>query len=196
MWIVRIIAGTARGRPFEAPEGRSTRPTLDRVREAMFGMVQFDVADAEVLDLFAGSGALGLEALSRGAKSAFFCDHDRKACSLIEKNLRNLGFFEKAEIACSDCFELIRSLAKRNQRFSLVLLDPPYESGLYEPVLRELVSNNLLEDGCIILAEHSKNAPLEPPVQELSAGKQHRYGDVAVTKFTYHREIIISEGLE
>lgn len=180
---MRIIAGSARGRTFAAPEGRSTRPTLDRVREAMFGMVQFDVENASVLDLFAGSGGLGLEALSRGAKSVVFCDSDRSVCRLVESNLSDLGF--QAEVHCSDCFALLARLAAEKRRFSLVLLDPPYESGLYEPVIRDLANKKLLADGCLILAEHNVRNRLEIDLPGLRTGKPHRYGDVAVTKFVY-----------
>ncbi len=180
---MRIIAGSAKGRTFSAPEGRSTRPTLDRVREAMFGMVQFDVENAVVLDLFAGSGGLGLEALSRGAASVVFCDRDRSACRLVEANLEHLGF--SAEVCCADCFTLLARLAAEKRRFSLVLLDPPYESGLYRPVISELATKGLLANGCIILAEHNKRSALEIDVPGLTAGKPHRYGDVAVTKFVY-----------
>ena len=184
---MRIIAGTARGRLFDAPEGRSTRPTLDRVREAMFGMIQFDVPGSAVLDIFGGSGGLGLEALSRGASAAVFCDSDRKACSLIEKNVKNLGFSERAEVYCQDCFGLIERMKLQNRRFSIVLLDPPYESGLYEPVFKALIGSDLLEDGCIILAEHPIKLSVDPELACLKAGKPHRYGDVAVTKFIFDR---------
>lgn len=187
---MRIIAGTAKGRTFRAPEGRSTRPTLDRVREAMFGMVQFDVENAKVLDLFAGSGGLGLEALSRGAKSVVFCDNDRKACSLIQENVSTLGFSDRAEVFCSDCMQLLERLAFSGNRFSLVLLDPPYEAGLYEPVMHALVEKRLLLPNCIVLAEHAIKNPLSSVDPSLIAGKPHRYGDVAVTKFVYQEDEI------
>lgn len=182
---MRIIAGTARGRTFEAPEGRSTRPTLDRVREAMFGMIQFDVPCSTVLDLFSGSGGLGLEALSRGANTVVFNDADRNAVKLIERNLSHLGFSERAEVHCLDCIQLITVLASAKRRFSIVLLDPPYESGLYDPVMRAMADAGILEDGCIILAEHSVKDPLKIDLPCFKAGKPHRYGDVSVTKFTF-----------
>lgn len=182
---MRIIAGKAKGRTFTAPGGRSTRPTLDRVREAMFGMIQFDVEGAAVLDLFAGSGGLGLEALSRGADMAVFNDSDRNAARLIEKNLASLGLGENAEVYCLDCFQLIAACAGRELKFSIVLLDPPYASGLYEQVFASLASAGVLEDGCIILAEHSAKMPLSIDLPCFLAGKPHRYGDVAVTKFIY-----------
>ena len=152
---MRIIAGSARGRTIEAPKGRDTRPTLDRVREAMFGMIQFDVEEASVLDLFAGSGALGLEALSRGADHAVFCDIGRAACAVVERNLSSLGFSENADVYCSDCFSLIQRLSSLGKRFSLILIDPPYRSGLYEKVLDSLAAFGIAH--CHVVAVKSGN---------------------------------------
>ena len=94
---MRIIAGSARGRRFDAPEGRNTRPTLDRVKEAMFGMIQFDIENTQVLDLFSGSGSLGLEALSRGGAHCVFCDNDKKSIQVIKRNVEALGFGGRSE---------------------------------------------------------------------------------------------------
>lgn len=182
---MRIIAGSARGRSIEVPKGRDTRPTLDRVREAIFGMIQFDIEDSIVLDLFGGSGALGLEALSRGASHAVFCDSDRSACAVIEKNLNSLGFYESAEVHCSDCFALIKRLSSLDKKFSLILIDPPYRAGLYEGVLEELISCGIVSDGCILILEHPKKMALGSIDPRFSIGKPHSYGDVAVTKLVY-----------
>ena len=95
---MRIIAGSARGRRFDAPEGRNTRPTLDRVKEAMFGMIQFDIENTQVLDLFSGSGSLGLEALSRGGAHCVFCDSDKKSIQVIKRNVEALGFGGRSEV--------------------------------------------------------------------------------------------------
>ncbi|MBR3299061.1 MAG: 16S rRNA (guanine(966)-N(2))-methyltransferase RsmD [Clostridia bacterium] len=185
---MRIIAGSARGRSIEAPKGRDTRPTLDRVREAIFGMVQFDVEDASVLDLFAGSGALGLEALSRGAGYAAFCDNSASACAVVGRNLQTLGFADRAEVFHSDCFALLERLSRTGRRFSLVLIDPPYQAGLYEKTLDTLTRSGVLEDGCIIILEHPKRMRLEPCSAKLKLGKPHSYGDIAVTKLVYSEE--------
>ena len=187
---MRIIAGSARGRTFEAPSGRSTRPTLDRVREAVFGMIQFDVPGSRVLDLFAGSGGLGLEALSRGAEKAVFCDCDKSVCALISRNAERLGFSDRSMIICDDYRSAIRRLASKGERFSIVLLDPPYESGYYSAAVNELHDAGLLADGCIIIAEHSAKSPLELSLDGLTAGKPHRYGDVAVSKYEFRQNIL------
>lgn len=189
---MRIIAGTAGGRRFDAPTGRSTRPTLDRVKEAMFGMIQFDVEGRRVLDLFAGSGNLGLEALSRGACYVVFCDSDKKAAALVESNLKMLEFSDRGEVVSSDCFNLLSRLAHRGERFSLVLLDPPYNAGLTEKVLNALVELKLLSAGCIILAEHSQKKPidmelLDPKCREvLEFRTPRKYGDVGLTYIRFN----------
>lgn len=189
---MRIIAGTAGGRRFDAPSGRNTRPTLDRVKEAMFGMIQFDVEGRRVLDLFAGSGNLGLEALSRGAEYAVFCDSDRNAAGLVESNIKLLGFADRGEVSSSDCFNLLSRLAQRDERFSLVLLDPPYNAGLTEKVLNALVELKLLSVGCIILAEHSQKIPIDMELlnpkclDALEFRTPRKYGDVGLTYIRFN----------
>ena len=188
---MRIIAGKAKGRVFDAPKGISTRPTLDRVKEAMFGMVQFDVQDRRVLDLFAGSGNLGLEALSRGASHVVFCDADRSAAKLVEHNLCSLGFEGMGSVFSSDCFSLLDQLALRHDSFSLVLLDPPYASGLLERVISELVDRKLLKNNAIILAEHSRKKPIDANAlcenarNNLEFREPRKYGEVGVTYIRY-----------
>lgn len=160
----------------------------------MFGMLQFDIENRIVLDLFAGSGNLGLEALSRGAAYAVFCDKSRTAAKLVEKNLDALGFSECAEVHCADCLLLIDRLAADSRRFSLVLLDPPYAAGLTEKVLDKLVNAGLMGTGCIIISEHSRGAP--PDVSLLSETAKsslvfrepRHYGDVGVTYIYYKGE--------
>lgn len=185
---LRIIAGSARGRRFEAPEGRNTRPTLDRVKEAMFGMIQFDIENTQVLDLFSGSGSLGLEALSRGGAHCVFCDNDKKSIQIIKRNVQSLGFDSRSDVLFADAFALLPMLAAEKRRFSLVLLDPPYESDFYSRAVSELVRLELLEDGCIILTEHSFKRPPKFDCPQISCGKTHKYGDAAVTKLVYSEQ--------
>lgn len=193
---MRIIAGTAGGRKFDAPKGRNTRPTLERVKEAMFGMIHFDIEGRRTLDLFAGSGNLGLEALSRGADYAIFCDTDRVASGLIESNLKLLGFDGRGEVFSSDCFNVLSRLALRGEKFSLVLLDPPYDAGLIEKAINTLIRLNLLNVGCIILAEHSRKKPMDIELldskcrETLEFRMPKKYGDTFVTyiKFIGERQ--------
>lgn len=149
---MRIIAGSARNRKIEAPEGRNTRPTLDRVRENLFNILQTRVPSASVLDLFAGSGALSFEALSRGAASAVLCDLDRKANLTEKRNCETLGFSDRTEIYCCDWKTAVSKLAQRGRKFDLIFLDPPYRMTDLREVFTSLVP--LTERDGLIIAEH------------------------------------------
>ena len=176
--MLRIIAGSARGRRFEAPAGRDTRPTLDRVRENLFNMLQGRCMDARVLDLFAGSGALSLEALSRGAEYAVMADRDREASRIEHKNAEGLGFREKCRILLSPWERTIETLKREEGKFDLIFLDPPYAMtdlrGMTES-LKPLMD----EDGWIVL-EHQ--AEVRPAVTAgLRIVKERKWGYCGVT---------------
>jgi 16S rRNA (guanine966-N2)-methyltransferase len=173
---VRIIAGEHRGTRIFAPKGLDTRPTADRVREAAFNLIG-PVDGASVLDLYAGSGAMGLEALSRGAASAVFVESDRDACGAIKRNLEKLRL-DGAEIVCRD---VLRFLAAERRRFDLILVDPPYDVleslamrlAVYLPPL-------LAENGLVALESSSR---LEPQLAPLELRTSRRYGAARVTLF-------------
>src|SRR5262249_18507743 len=124
---MRVIAGSARGRRLSAPKGSSTRPTPDRVREALFSILYGQVEEARVLDCFAGTGALGIEALSRGAKSAVFIEHDSPTANLVRQNLQSIGFADKGRVIAKSAASAIADLAKNGERFDLLFFDPPYD---------------------------------------------------------------------
>lgn len=149
---MRIIAGTARSRTIEAPKGRDTRPTLDRVRENLFNILQRRVVDAVTLDLFAGSGALSLEALSRGAAMAVMADRDRQANQVEKLNVKNLGFEDRARILQTEWQQTIRTMQAEQMRFDIVFLDPPYVMQDLTEVTRALVP--LLAEDALIVIEH------------------------------------------
>ena len=154
---MRIIAGTARGRRIEAPEGKNTRPTLDRVRENLFNILQTRVRSSTVLDLFAGSGALSMEALSRGAASAVLCDLDREAHRVEKKNAEALGFTDRAELFLGDWRMAVRRLAAEKRQFDLIFLDPPYRM----TDLREVCAGVLpllAEDGLIVVEHEARES--------------------------------------
>jgi len=156
---MRIIAGSARNRRIEAPEGKNTRPTLDRVRENLFNILQTRIMDSVVLDLFAGSGALSFEAISRGASRAVLCDIDRNANRIERRNAEALGFTEKTEIFCCDWTAAVRALRQRGEVFDLVFLDPPYRMTDMREVFETLVSLTA-EDGLVILEHEAKTEPV------------------------------------
>lgn len=149
---MRIIAGTARSRTIEAPKGRDTRPTLDRVRENLFNILQRRVVDAVTLDLFAGSGALSLEALSRGAAMAVMADRDRQANQVEKLNVKNLGFEDRARILQTEWQQTIRTMQAEQMRFDIVFLDPPYVMQDLTEVTEALVP--LLAEDALIVIEH------------------------------------------
>ena len=166
---MRIIAGSCKGRPILAPKGMDTRPTLDRVKESLFGIIQFQLYGKTVLDLFAGSGNLGLEALSRGASFAAFNDMSRDAVKVIRANIEKLGFEQKSVVMNVDFAQAIRSLSAR--RFDIVFLDPPYRAGLMEKALKEQAGEDplrregyrdgtwvLLDYGCVCVHVFSEEA--------------------------------------
>lgn len=177
---MRIIAGEARGRRIEAPPGRNTRPTLDRVRENLFNMLQGEIGGGRVLDLFAGSGALAFEALSRGAESACLVDRDRNAIAAEKRNAEKLGYPEKARIIQADWRKALSELGKEGQRFDIVFLDPPYAMLELREVFGGLISL-LNEDALVILEYETGKKP------EIEKGfvclKQRSWGFCSVAVF-------------
>ena len=157
---MRIIAGEKKGRRIEAPEGRETRPTLDRVRENIFNMLQTRMGGARVLDLFAGSGALSLEALSRGAEFAVLADRDRDALRIEKKNIEALEYEEKTRVIPGDWSRTTEKLRTEGEEFDLIFLDPPYAMRDLEKVTEALLP--LAAEGAWMVIEHEAKA--EPEV--------------------------------
>ena len=184
---MRVIAGLAKGREIIAPKGLNTRPTLAKVKEAIFGMIQFDIEGSAVLDLFSGSGGLGIEAISRGAECVTFCDHDRAAYSAVKANLKRLEFEDRADVRFGDSIALITTLAHEGKQFDIVLLDPPYESDLESRAIRQLCECGVLKPSAILICEHSlKNPPVFP--LGFNVRKAKKYGDSFVTYAAYEGE--------
>ena len=178
---MRVIAGAYRGRKLLPPPGMTARPTTDRVKEAMFGALQFDIAGSRVLDAFAGSGALGIEALSRGAAQVDFVEKD--PAWVLEQNLKTVGA-QNARVFRGDVLKLIAGLGQ----YDIVLLDPPYDAGLYEPVLRAL-DGGPLRDGGVVVLECRKSFDLSDMIvynlTKYSLTKRKNYGDISVAFLSY-----------
>lgn len=180
---MRIIAGQWRGRAIVAPKGGgTTRPTSDRAREALFSILTPRLEGAAVLDLFAGSGAMGLEALSRGAARALLCDSDRKACEAIRRNIEALDAGEIARVEEGDALKLLNRLTWSGERFSLIFLDPPYKAGLLAGALEAIAGHGVLERGGLIIAESSAAAP-PGEIAGLAVADRRRYGIAAFTMY-------------
>lgn len=175
---MRVITGTARGRRLGALKGEATRPTTDKVKEAVFSAIQFNIEGAHVLDLFAGTGQLGIEALSRGAAHAVFLDSRREAAQLVRDNLALTGLSERAQVLCGDA---LGYLASAGQSFDLIFLDPPYESSLLAQALERITARSLLAPGGLIVAESDMDKVLPVPAEPYRVYREYRYGRIKVT---------------
>ena len=164
---MRIIAGQYRSRPLVAPKGMNTRPTLDQTREALFNILQGRVADTQFLDLYAGSGAVALEAISRGAESAVICDMSAKACGVIQENIDALGCQSRAKLLRMKDTAVLSALQKKGDAFDLIFLDPPYRMNT-APVCQMIMEYGLLKPEGMIVVEHDRNTPPDilPPLTQ------------------------------
>ena len=175
---MRVITGSARGRRLRSPEGRDVRPTADKVKEAVFSVVQFDIESSAVLDLFSGSGQLGIEALSRGARSCVFVDSSRISADITKENISAAGFKDSSNVVTADSISYLRMC--RNT-FDLAFLDPPYGKGLIEQAL-PLLCGHMSNRG-IIVCEHEKGLELPEKAGELIKSRTYKYGKTEVTVY-------------
>ena len=175
---MRVITGSAKGTRLLSPDGLQTRPTADRVKEALFSIIQFEVEGRQVLDLFAGSGQLGIEALSRGAAGAVFVDARRDAATLVRENLKRARLLERAEIIQADYLEY---LSRCRRTFDLIFLDPPYAEDFLENALEKISEIDILSDGGIIICERPAGRALPGHFSGLAAGKDYRYGKTLIS---------------
>lgn len=150
---MRVIGGEKRGTKLFSLEGNDTRPTTDRVKESLFNIIQWEIRDKKVLDLFAGSGGLGIEALSRGASYAVFVDGNEDAVKIIRKNIEKLRYEEKCSILYADYKKVLNNI----QNYDIIFLDPPYKSDLIEKSLHLILTNKLLSQDGIVICETEKN---------------------------------------
>jgi len=178
---LRVISGSARGKKLISPVGNDVRPTLDRVKESVFNMIAFSVADAYVLDLFAGSGALGIEALSRGARKAVFVDKSDDSLNTVKKNLSLTSFSDKSHCVHAN---FISYLKKCDEQFDLIFLDPPYADGLLDEAIHLIHEKNLLKDGGFIICESDGEPCFEPDRTLFEVHRKKRYGRVQILLLT------------
>ena len=185
---MRIIAGSAKGRSFDAPAGRDTRPTLDRVKEAIFGSIQCQVPGATVLDLFSGSGNMGLEALSRGAAEAICVDASPACAALIRKNGEKLGLSEGLRVLNADYRAALSSLAAQGQRVDIAFLDPPYASGFAAEAVDILFGEGLLQPGGVVIVEHAWDQPPKLGEGLWQVSRVKKYGVCGVTTLIWREQ--------
>ena len=181
---MRIIAGEMRSRTILAPKGTDTRPTLDRTRESLFNILAAECPEARVLDLYAGSGANGLEALSRGMDTAVFVDVSYEACGVIRSNISSLGVKECTRVLKMKDLKALELLKEEGLKFSIVYLDPPYSRQHNDLILEKLVEYDLLEDDAYAVIESAKEDSFEQTFGTLKPVRDRIYG---ITRITYYR---------
>ena len=180
---MRVITGTSRGRRLVTPPGEDVRPTTDNVKESVFSIIQFSVEGRTFLDAFAGSGQMGVEALSRGAKKAVFLDNSRRSLDAVRKNLETTGLADKAEVRNTDTLSYLSGTA---QRFDIAFLDPPYKTGLLQSAL-EILPKVMNESG-VIICEHPFDEELPEETGDFIIKKNYKYGKIMITVYS-HKEV-------
>ena len=175
---MRVITGRARGVQLKTPEGMTTRPTSDRVKEALFSIINFDIPGARVLDLFGGTGQLGIEALSRGAKSAVFVDAGEPACRLIRENLRRTKLETEGKVVRADYMDYLK---RCRETFDIILLDPPYAEVFLENALKCIAEIDILQSGGIIVTERPVGKELPWEFEGFTRSKDYKYGNTVLS---------------
>lgn len=177
---MRVIAGKAKGIRLKTPEGMETRPTADRVKEALFSIIQFDLPEASVLDLFGGTGQLGIEAISRGARKAVFVDESEKACRLMKENIKTAGFQDASSVIRGDYLSYLSSC---REKFNIIFLDPPYAEIFLEKALTKISQIDILQSGGIMIAERPLGKELPPELEGYARSRDYKYGKILLTLY-------------
>ena len=177
---MRVITGKARGVQLKTPDGMLTRPTTDRVKEALFSIIHFEIPGARVLDLFGGTGQLGIEALSRGAKSAVFVDAGEAACKLIRENLKRTKFEQEGKVVRSDYLDYLK---RTREQFDIIFLDPPYAEVFLENALKQITEFDILRSGGIIIAERPLGKELPWEFEGFERSRDYKYGNTLLAVY-------------
>lgn len=177
---MRIVAGDYKGRHLLAPNDNKVRPTTDKVKEAIFSMLSYRTEDAVVIDLFAGTGNLGLEALSRGAARVYFADHARSSLTLVKQNVARCGAEDKAVILFGDYADV---LSRIREKVDIIFLDPPYGKDLIEDCFSRIAAGDLLREDGVIIAEHDRDETLPDLLAGFCKIKEKRYSRIAVSVY-------------
>lgn len=183
---MRVITGTARGRKLKDLPGLDTRPTTDKVKESIFNIIQFDIEGRRVLDLFAGTGQLGIEALSRGAEGCVFVDQSREAVKVVKENLEHTGFTRQSRVQQGDGVSFLTSC---REKFALAFLDPPYASDLLEKALFKMAEIDIMAENGIIVCESALDKLLPELPAPYEKGREYRYGKIKLTLYRRGTEL-------
>ena len=188
--MMRVISGVCKGRPLKAVQGMTTRPTTDKVKESLFNIIGPYFDGGMVLDLFSGSGSLGLEALSRGMEKGIFVEKDPKALQVIKANIQACNMEEESEVLRSDALRSIKALGGRGLSFDLILMDPPYKIANTIPaILNEIEENHLLSEDGLIICEHGEELKLPEQIGSFMKYRHEKYGITAISFFRTQDEV-------
>lgn len=183
---MRIISGQAKGRRLKSPKGRNTRPTSDRVKEAIFNILNPYIPGCLFLDLYAGTGNIGIEALSRGSKASVFVENNSAALKVIHDNLALTGFENDAQVIRGSVISALEKFQNEDRKFDIIFLDPPYERDLSLPALQKINDNNLLAEDGMILLEHHQREKYPERIGRLFLTRQNKYGDTMISFYKIH----------
>lgn len=187
---MRIISGTAKGRKILSPKNegritekgeiRATRPTLDRVKESMFNILGHRVYGASVLDMFSGTGSLGLECASRGAKKVVFLERFKETYDILLENIKNLGFSSVSQVYMKDSYEFIKSLASRGEKFDIIFVDPPYLNHMVDKAVQLIAEYDLLQKDGLIVSKYDREEPRYKPEEKYELVDERKYGNTII----------------
>lgn len=180
---MRVIAGEAKGMRLKSPSGLNIRPTADRVKEALFSMLGPGLVDAVFVDLYAGSGAIGIEAISRGADSCIFVDKNKKSISLIKENLTITKFENRSRVICADINKAIKQFEGEGIKANIIFLDPPYNIVNLQLVVKSILNSSIIKENGMVIVEHDRNNIKW--ADSLAVTKQKKYGDTYLSFFAY-----------
>lgn len=178
---MRVIAGERKGMPLKAAQGTTTRPTTDKVKESIFNMIGPFFDGGLAVDLFAGSGGLGIETLSRGADNAIFIEKDGKAFQILQENIKKCRYEDQSELYKTDATRAVKALLKRDIEIDYLFLDPPYKKQEYYDLVFPLITENKLSNKGIIVCEHASNVELPEEFHDFKRTKQETYGDTVIS---------------
>ncbi len=181
---MRIIAGTAKNKRIKCRKGTDTRPTLDRVKEALFSKIQPYIEDSRILDLFSGTGNIALEAVSRGAKKAVMIEKDQEALRVIIENVNSLGFEDKCRAYKNEVFRAVEILGRKREKFDIIFMDPPYKENLCAEVLKAIEKNGIMAENGMIICEHHLSERLDQEIGEYKKVDEKSYGKKTLTFYT------------
>ncbi|MEG0855046.1 MAG: 16S rRNA (guanine(966)-N(2))-methyltransferase RsmD [Terrisporobacter sp.] len=178
---MRVISGKVRGLKLNAPKNDDVRPTTDRVKESLFNMINSYMIESDILDLFAGTGSLGIECLSRGASRCIFVDSSKESIGIVKSNIKKARMENESVVLNTDFKSAIKSLASRNAEFDVIFMDPPYYKNMFSDALSAVDNNNLLKEDGIILVEHDTKDKFPNSIGRLYKSKDKKYGGTTIT---------------